>query len=87
MIDRTERPSFVKKLQAHGIASTRAEKLRYGVESIHAAMCNMDSHNRKMFDKAYGGDQGIYKLLWDFSEHQIGLRDIFPLDEDGEVQD
>lgn len=73
---------FLKKLQAHGIHHIHAEKLKHGAEIIHTALCYMDSPNRKMFDEAYGGDQGIYKLLWDFSEHQVGLKDILPLDED-----
>jgi len=82
MIDNQEIPSFVKKLQARGIADTRAQALRYGVERIHAGICEMDSSNRMAFDKHYGGPGGIYKLLYDYSECEVGLRNLHYLFED-----
>ena len=75
-------PSFVKKLQAKGIADTRAQALKYGVERIHAGLCNMDAFNRISFEKHYGGPGGIYKLLYDFSECEEGLRNLYPVLED-----
>ena len=79
MIEDQEIPSFVKKLQAKGIADSRAQALKYGVERIHAGICEMDSSNRIAFEKHYGGRGGIYKLLYDFSECEVGLRNIYPV--------
>ncbi len=76
------KPSFVKKLQAKGIADTRAQALKYGVGQIHAGICNMDADNRIAFEEHYGGPGGIYKLLYDFSECEEGLRDLYPVLED-----
>jgi hypothetical protein len=42
----------------------------------------MDSSNRIAFEKHCGGPGGIYKLLYDYSESQVGLRDIYPILED-----
>ena len=67
---------FVQKLKAKGIADTRATAIRYGVERMHAGLCEMDSSNRIAFEKHYGGPGGIYKLLYDYSESQVGLRNL-----------
>ena len=74
--------TFVQKLKARGIADTRAQAIRYGVERVHAGICEMDNSNRIAFEKHYGGRGGIYKLLYDYSECEVGLRDIHPILED-----
>ena len=82
MININTTPSFVKKLQAKNISDTRAQALKYGVERIHSAICNMDAYNRISFEKHYGGPGGIYKLLYDYSECEEGLRNLYPVLED-----
>tara|TARA_Y100001937_G_C6971116_1_gene263328 strand:+ start:264 stop:527 length:264 start_codon:yes stop_codon:yes gene_type:complete len=74
-----DRPNtFEEKLDARGFASTRVSKLKWAVEQLHGAICQMDTQNKALFEEVYGGEFGIYQLLYDYSEAEHGLFDIFP---------
>ena len=74
-----DRPNtFEEKLDARGFASTRVKKLKWAAEQLHGAICQMDTQNKALFEKEYGGYKGIYQLMYDYSEAEPGLFDIFP---------
>ena len=69
-----DRPNtFEEKLDARGFASTRVSKLKWAVEQLHGAICQMDTQNKALFEEVYGGEFGIYQLLYDYSEAEHGL--------------
>ena len=75
----TDRPkTFEEKIIARGFPDTRVASLKWAVQQLHSAICHLDCDYQKLFEKEYGGEFGIYSLLYDYSESEWGLKQIYP---------
>ena len=79
MTDTSNKPNtFEEKLLAKGFPDTRIPSLKHAVRELHGAICYLDCDNQRLFEECYGEELGIYALLYDYSESEWGLRQLFP---------
>lgn len=75
----TDRPkTFEEKIVARGFPETRIPSLKRAVRELHSAICHLDNDYQKLFEKEYGEELGIYKFLYDYTESEWGLKQIYP---------
>lgn len=64
------------KFENRGFADSRVYDIAYAAKRLHEAVCQLDNHNLAAFDAAYGGADGIFRFMADYSECEAGVRTV-----------